>query len=153
LFNKGQQRGFTFIGLLIVVAVSGIALAGAGVVWHMESQRERELELLFIGKQYQAAIENYYQASPAGIMQYPHSLEDLLLDKRFPVVKRHIRTLYPDPITFGKPWGLVLQQGNVIGVYSTSTMAPIKKSGFSQPFLNFSKAEKYSDWAFVAGLH
>lgn len=46
-----QQKGFTYLGLLFVVALMGIALAATGSLWVVERQREREQELLFVGDQ------------------------------------------------------------------------------------------------------
>ena len=69
--NKAYQLGFTFIGILMVIAISGIGLAGIGIVWHQDTQRENEKELLFIGEQYHQAIVSYYESSPSGVKQYP----------------------------------------------------------------------------------
>lgn len=140
--------GFTFIGLLIIVALSGIALSAAGIVWHQHTQREQEKELLFVGESYKRAIESYYENTPSGIKEYPSSLDELLIDKRFPIVKRHIRKLYENPITPNKPWVLMLQQGKIIGLYSDSGKRPIKKSGFSAANQAFSEASTYREWQF-----
>lgn len=145
-----KQSGFTYMGLLMVIAIAGIGMAGVGIVWHQESQREREKELLFIGAEYRKAIGSYYENSPSGVKQYPQTLQDLLLDKRFPTIKRHIRQLYADPFAKdNKAWNLVLEQGQIRGVYSTAELKPIKKSGFSGVDESFSEAATYSDWRFV----
>jgi len=52
-------------------------------------------------------------------------------------------------MSFGKPWQLVLQQGQIIGIYSASKQTPIKKSGFQSPYELFSEAKEYSDWKFI----
>jgi type II secretory pathway pseudopilin PulG len=150
LVSKAYQLGFTFIGILMVIAISGIALAGIGIVWHQDTQRENEKELLFIGEQYRKAIVSYYENSPSGVKQYPKDIQDLLLDKRFTEPKRHIRKLYRDPITRGKPWGLIKQQGLIIGIYSTSETSSIKKNRFPSPYEKFSEAVNYQDWKFIA---
>jgi type II secretory pathway pseudopilin PulG len=146
------QLGFTYMGLLMVVAIAGIGLAGVGIVWHQDAQREREKELLFIGDAYRKAITSYYE-SGFGSKQFPASLDDLILDKRSPTIKRHIRKLYADPMVFDstrdKPWGLVLQQGQIVGVHTLSEDKPVKKSGFSAGDEVFAEAEKYSDWKFI----
>ncbi len=148
--SKAHQFGFTFIGILMVIAISGIALAGIGIVWHQDAQRENEKELLYIGEQYRKAIVSYYGNNPSGVKQYPKELKDLELDSRIPEPKRHIRKLYADPMTRGKPWGLIKQEGLIIGVYSTSETSPIKKSRFPSPYENFSEAVNYQDWKFTA---
>ena len=141
--------GFTFIGLLIIVALSGIALSAAGIVWHQHTQREHEKELLYVGEAYKRAIGSYYENTPSGIKEYPSSLDELVLDKRFPIIKRHIRKLYENPITPNKPWVLILQQGKIIGLYSDSLKHPIKKSGFNLANQAFSEASTYRDWQFT----
>lgn len=146
---KNKSSGFTYIGLLIMIAISGIALAGVGIVWHQDAQREREKELLFIGEEYRKAIGSYYENSPSGAKQFPKTLDDLILDSRFPGIKRHIRKLYVDPIVREEPWGIALQQGHIIGIYSLSKQPPIKKVGFPLQYETFSAAEEYSDWKFI----
>lgn len=146
-----QQIGFTFIGILIIVALSGIALSIVGNVWHQSSQRERERELLFIGDQYRNAILSYYESTPSGVKQYPKTLDDLILDKRYPVIKRHLRKLYADPMS-KQPWGLIKQQGLIVGLYSQSHQTAIKKSGFPNAYESFAEATTYDEWKFV-GIH
>ncbi len=147
-----KQWGFTYIGLLMVMAVAGIGMAGVGIVWHQDAQREREKELLFIGNEYRKAIGSYYENSLGAAKQFPATLEDLIADRRFPNTKRHLRKLYSDPMAFGKPWQLVLQQGQIIGVYSESKQTPIKKIGFQPPYETFGEAAEYSDWKFIYTL-
>jgi type II secretory pathway pseudopilin PulG len=144
-----HQAGFTYIGLLMVVAIAGIGMAGAGIVWHQDAQREREKELLFIGQAYRNAIGSYYENSPGTAKQFPQTLQDLILDTRFPNVKRHIRQLYADPFARDKDWNLVLQQGKITGIYSNSLLKPIKKAGLQQGIDAFDSAEKYEEWRFV----
>lgn len=145
-----QSKGFTYLGLLALMAISGIAMAGVAILWHQESQREREKELLFIGDAYRKAIVSYYETSPEQPKQYPQTLNDLLLDKRFPIIKRHLRKLYIDPMMQKKDWGLMLQQGKIVGVYTKSKLAPIKRTGFASGYESFAGAEDYSAWKFTA---
>lgn len=147
--GKLKQRGFTYMGLLMVIAIAGIGMAGVGIVWHQDAQREREKELLFIGDEYRNAIGSYYENSLGNAKQFPTTLEDLIADKRFPNTKRHLRKVYADPMVFGKSWELVLQQGQIIGVYSASKQKPIKKIGFQPPYEAFGEAAEYSDWKFI----
>jgi type II secretory pathway pseudopilin PulG len=149
LTGKKYLMGFTYLGLLMVIAIAGIGMAGVGIVWHQDMQREREKELLFIGDEFRKAIGSYYENSLSGVKQYPTTLEELILDKRFPITKRHLRKLYTDPITYNKPWGLVMQQGHIIGVYSVSKQAPIKKTGFPSQYETFGEVAEYSEWKFI----
>lgn len=153
-----QNQGFTYIGLLMLITIAGIGMAGVGVVWHQDMQREREKELLFIGDEYRKAIGRYYQNAPAinpsqenqsTIKQFPIKLDDLVTDNRFLTIKHHLRKLYLDPISNSNDWGLVMQQGKIIGVYSNSKQKPIKKFGFAPQYENFAEAESYSDWKFI----
>lgn len=149
MFLPKQAEGFTFIGILIIITLSGIALSAVGIVWHQTIQRENERELLFIGDQYRAAISSYYESTPGGVKQYPKKLEDLLLDSRLPVIKRHIRRLYNDPMTANQPLGLIKQQDYIVGVYSLSTQKAIKKTGFPTIYESFAETTTYDEWKFV----
>lgn len=142
-------QGFTYIGLLIIITIAGIGLSEVGVLWQTEMQREREKELLFVGNQYKQAINSYYQNSPGSIKQLPTKLDDLLLDSRFPSIKRHLRQMYVDPMTGKASWGLEMQGGEIVGVYSTSLLKPFKKNGFKAGYETFTDAVHYSDWKFT----
>lgn len=149
----GQLRrhaGFTYVGLLISVAVLGVGLAATGQVWRTAAAREKERELLFIGNQYRTAIMSYYAGTPAGQIRYPRSLEDLIEDRRMPAMRRHLRRVYPDPITGGEKWGIVAaSDGGIAGVFSLSEQPPLKIAGFTGANAKFENAERYSDWKFV----
>lgn len=141
-----RQRGFTYLGLLIAVAILGATLAAAGEVWRTAQQRERERELLFVGDQIRQAIGRYYSAG----RQYPQSLDDLLRDPRLPGVTRYLRKRYYDPITGTTEWGLVKGAGDrITGVFSRSEERPIKQANFSWADREFEGKEKYSEWTFV----
>ena len=143
-----MQTGFTYMGVLMLIAIAGIGMAGVGLVWHQNAQRENEKELLFIGEEYRRAIGSYYESSLGAAKQFPLSLDDLLLDKRFPNAKRHIRKLYADPIARNTQWGLIKQQAQITGIYSVSKLAPIKKFGFADQYEIFSTAVEYNEWKF-----
>lgn len=143
------QRGFTYMGVLMVMVISGIAMAGAGVVWHQQAQRMKEQELMFVGDAIRQAIRSYYQLAPNGLQQYPPSLEALLLDDRYPTIKRHLRQLYLDPITRSDDWGLIKQQDGIMGVYSLSKQKPLKQIDFPSKYESFRGAKSYQQWQFV----
>lgn len=149
------DRGFTYLGLIFLVAMMGLAAAAAGAVWSVVAQRERETELLFVGQQYLMAIEQYESRSPPGAPRYPLRLEDLLRDARTLLPMRHLRRAYPDPFDFnprtGAPvWGLVRsREGGIVGVHSLSSGVPMKRSGFP-PGLAFETARSHRDWRFIA---
>jgi type II secretory pathway pseudopilin PulG len=146
----GHERGFTYVGVLVLVALMGLALAAAGQVWQTLQKREKEQELLFIGHQFQRALAGYARQAPGLANRYPRQLEDLLQDPRFPGVRRYLRKIYPDPMT-GKPeWGLVRGPDDAIyGVYSLSESEPLKKRNFGLADRRFEGKMKYSDWVFM----
>ena len=51
-----SEAGFTYIGILLAMALFGVALAATGDVWRTAAQREREQELLFVGSQFRSAF-------------------------------------------------------------------------------------------------
>jgi type II secretory pathway pseudopilin PulG len=143
------QGGFTFIGIIISVAVLGVGLAGLGQVWGVKAKREREQELLFVGEQYRAAISSYVSATPAGKPRYPRQLDDLLDDKRHPVVRRHLRQLYPDPLTGRADWEVVLAaDGGIAAIHTRADGVPMKSGNFPAYFIAFERAASYRDWVF-----
>lgn len=142
--------GFTYLGLLIAVAVLAAGLAAAGEIASTSAQRERERELLFVGNQFREAIGRYYEGTPGGARRYPETLEALLDDRRLPVVRRHLRRLYADPLTGAREWGLVRGPGGgIAGVYSRSDARPVKTGGFEGRNAAFEGTARYSDWRFV----
>jgi type II secretory pathway pseudopilin PulG len=144
-------EGAMLLLVMFIVAVIGIMLSVAGPVWRTEMRRDKEAELLWIGDHYASAISRYYAASPTQARQYPRQLRDLLLDRRQPNTVRYLRRLYRDPFTGSTEWGLVKDgSGNIMGVYSRGTGAPLKQGGFDKGKSNFNDAKSYADWAFVA---
>jgi type II secretory pathway pseudopilin PulG len=146
--RRNSQGGFTYVAVLAAVVVAGILVETATTVTSHVVQAEREAELLFRGQAYRNAIKSYYEAGQS--KTYPRSLEDLVRDPRFPN-KRHIRVLYPEPMTMrGKgEWVLVhAPNGGIAGVSSPSTAAPIKQGNFPKDLQEFSGATSYSEWIF-----
>lgn len=143
-----RAHGFSYIGLLLLIAIAGVGMAAVGQVWHTEVKRENERELLFVGEQFRQAIASYYQSSIGDSKQYPASLEDLLLDHRLPVPRHHLRKIYRDPFTGSTEWGLIKLQGRITGVYSLSAGKPLKRTGFPAEYEGFADAASYKDWRF-----
>jgi len=147
--GKPAQSGFTYLFVLMLIALIGMGLAAAGTLWHTESQREREADLLFIGDQYRQAIRSYYELDPAQ-PRLPQSLDDLLEDNRRPNVVRHLRRAWRDPLT-GRPFVLIREpdtQG-IAGVYSPAPGHPFKNAGFAAKDEAFKDAKSYAEWRFV----
>jgi type II secretory pathway pseudopilin PulG len=159
----GRQAGFSYLWLLIVIAVMGVGMASVLELHQTATRREQEAQLLWIGRQYVAALESYRAATPTDAArpnnapqfdprQYPASLDDLLKDPRYPGMKRHLRRIYDDPVTGHAEWGLVRREGRIIGVHSLSTQAPIKRAGFEPGEEGFEAAEQHSGWVFAPAL-
>lgn len=143
-----KQCGVVYLGMLIALAVIGIGLSEAGVIWAKVRQRERETELLFVGQEFRQAIERYYLASPGS--QYPRSLDALVEDKRSIGTRHHLRRIYADPLTGRTDWGVVkAPDGGIAGVYSLAPGKPVKKDGFSALDTDFSGKSTYQEWLFV----
>jgi type II secretory pathway pseudopilin PulG len=150
--GSASAAGFTYIGLLIAVVILGVALSAVGEVWHIQAQREREQELLFIGREFRAAIGAYYRAG----RQYPQDIYDLLEDKRWPEPRHYLRRLYADPMTGASDWTLlradtfhIAGMTGIAGIASSSQAAPLKTAEFPVDEEEFKDATCYCDWKFV----
>ena len=142
--------GFTYLGVLFAVSFIGIGLAAAGTVWSVSAQREKEMQLLFVGQRFRNAIKSYYLHGPAGARQYPQSLDDLVEDRRNGTLLRHIRKVYRDPVTNRQDWSLITTaDGAILGVSSSSSKQPIKRANFSVDNQGLTDADCYCDWQFV----
>jgi type II secretory pathway pseudopilin PulG len=143
--SAGKQQGFTLVGALILVGLMGAGAAAYGELASHAAQREKEAELLYRGNQYRQAIERYYRKE----QRYPQALAELVEDKRYPTPARHLRKLYPDPMTGQPAWGIVeAPGGGIMGVFSQAQDAPIKSGAFSLANESFADAQRYSDWQF-----
>jgi type II secretory pathway pseudopilin PulG len=144
------QSGFTYIGLLILIAIMGVTLAGIGTIWRTTQQRFREQQLLFVGNQFSRAITAYYLNSPGGVQQFPKKLEDLLIDKRYPNTRRYLRKIFADPMTGNYQWGLIkAADGGIVGVRSLSDLKPVKSDNFGKGNEAFANRKHYSEWQFT----
>jgi hypothetical protein len=138
------------MAMLLAVAVSGALLAAGSVVWSQQAQRERERELLLIGKEFRRAIGLYYERTPGAIKRYPEKLEDLLRDDRYLSMQRYLRRIYRDPMTGRTEWGLIsASTGGIMGIYSLSNAKPIKNAGFDEAEGQFDGVTVYRDWQFI----
>jgi type II secretory pathway pseudopilin PulG len=147
--GKAAQSGFTYLYVLMLIALIGLGLAAAGTLWRTDAQRAREAELLFIGSQYRQAIRSYYELDPAQ-PRLPHSLDDLLQDNRRPGIVRHLRRAYRDPLT-GGAFALIRAPDSpgIVGVHSLATGRPFKTAGFAPEDAAFTEAARYDEWRFV----
>lgn len=143
------QNGAALLTVLVMVVVAGLAAAKGGQALGALLQREREAELLWRGQQYQQAIARYCGVRQGAPQMFPSQLEDLVRDPRFPGIVRHLRRLYPDPMT-GAEWELVKDPaGRIVGVRSTSTLKPFQKAGFPKGLEDLEGKSSYREWEFV----
>lgn len=148
--KRRLQSGFSYLWVLLLVAVMGLGLSVASDMYVTTAKREREKELLAIGRQFQAAIRRYhdFRAGEAQA-QYPASLEDLLRDPRAPGTVRHLRKIFVDPMTGKAEWGLIKLGDRVVGVHSMSRDAVLKKDGFDPDQQGLAQRDNYAQWLFV----
>lgn len=124
--SLAPPAGFTYLGVLLLVAFMGALLGSTGEVWRTVRQREAERELRFIGEEFRRAIGRYYQSTPGPVKQFPPTLDDLLEDDRYPETRRYLRRIYRDPLTLSPEWGLIkAPDDGIAGVYSLSTDEPL----------------------------
>lgn len=115
------SRGFTYLWLLLLVAIGSVSLVALGQGWATAGQRERERELIFRGEQIAQALVAYHAASGVGPARWPRTLDELVQDKRGPVDRHHLRQRYADPMAADGQWALITdEQGGIVGVHSTS---------------------------------
>ena len=145
------QSGFTYVGLIVLVAIIGLVAASTLKMGALLQRRAAEQDLLEIGAAFTSAFNSYAEASGPEQRRSPTTLDQLLRDPRFPTTKRHLRTLYADPISGETKWGLVmgLDKLSIIGVYSLSNAKPIKQGNFAPGFEQFENKTHLSEWKFV----
>jgi type II secretory pathway pseudopilin PulG len=147
---RRRSGGIAYIALLVYVSIIATALLTAVILWSETVRRAKEASLLRAGAEIRRAIGTYYEHSPGSVKRYPASLDDLLEDKRYLTLIRHLRRIYRDPITLETHWGLVRSpDGAIMGVYSLSDQKPVKQAHFPMPFGGFDGAAGYSQWRFV----
>jgi type II secretory pathway pseudopilin PulG len=149
------QSGFTFVGLMILIALLAIASMATLTSAAGFSRRAAENELLAIGEEFNRAFLSYYNQTPGGAPRYPGSLTDLVRDPRYPGVKRHLRRVYPDPLTGKADWGLIpAPGGGIMGVYSLAAGQPMHRYPFGPGIPNqpnqsaVAETTSYREWQF-----
>jgi type II secretory pathway pseudopilin PulG len=143
---RRRDRGFTYLGLLLLVALIGLALAAAGEVAATTAQREREAQLLWVGHEYRSAIARFWSQRRA----FPQTLQELLgTAPDAPLQVHYLRRLYPDPMTNAVDWLLLpAPGGGIMGIASSSKRAPIKVEGFDEVDKDFAGVATYGEWEF-----
>lgn len=144
--HRRAPSGFTYLMLLWWVAIGSVMLAALGQQWSMERRRQREVEMVYRAQAIAAAMASYHALPVAGQgPSWPQRLEDLLEDRRSGVLKRHLRRVWPDPLTADGAWGLMPAasepHAGYSGVYSLAKGTPLRAPvGVSH----------YGEWRFEA---
>lgn len=144
------QRGYSYLAVLFLVALTAAGLAALGQAWRTAGQRERERELAFRGQAIAAAIASYQKAGLTPAAELPRSLDDLLEDRRGATVRRHLRQRYVDPFTGEADWELVApgeDRTRFSGVRSRSDHELLRELAPDGTTLH-----KASDWLFAPAL-
>lgn len=149
---RPPDAGFTYVGLVIFVAILGLVGAATLKVDSLLRRAAAEQELLEIGAEYSEALRSYAAVTPRGYPTAPPTVQDLLKDPRFPGTRRHLRKIYVDPVSGKDEWGIVRQGDNVgvLALYSLSQAQPLKLANFDARFQNFENKEHLSEWKFTA---
>ena len=103
-----RQRGFTYLWVLVAIAVLGIGLVAASEVWQPTARRQRLEQLEWAGTQYTKAIGAYVESTPGIGKNYPEHIDELLEDRRFAVPRRHLRQFYGNPVALDGHWELIM---------------------------------------------
>lgn len=144
---KRQERGFSYLMVMIAITVMGLAMTVAARQWKTMVQRELEADLLAKGIEIQVALALYSASAKAGRVLpgevYPQTLAELT---RPP--KPFLRKVYLDPVGRGE-WELLrAPTGGIMGVRSKSRQKPIKQGNFPLAVRHFEGKPTYYDWVF-----
>lgn len=148
-----RARGFGYVGLIVLVAILSVSATGALQAGAVVQRRDAELALLRIGAEYQRALDRYAAMTPVGQPRTPRKLDDLLADRRYPVPVRHLRRLYPDPLTGKTTWGTVagsIDPRGIVAIYSLAPGRPIKVANFSDDMVHLEHKRTYREWKFMS---
>ena len=123
-----RSRGYTYVALVVGLAVMAILMAAVLPLASAESQRDKEAELIFRGIQYAEGIRTFRKRYG----RYPTTLKEM-----FEVHPRTLRKLWKDPMTNSNNWGLITQLGGapILGGPGpgTSSSSPFAKTPTPTP--------------------
>jgi type II secretory pathway pseudopilin PulG len=98
--KKSKQQGYVLLALLFAMTLMLIAMGAAAPKIAQQIRREREEELVHIGKDYATAIKRFVHKNGG---RYPNSIEQLENTNKI----RFLRRQYKDPTTGENIWRLV----------------------------------------------
>jgi type II secretory pathway pseudopilin PulG len=142
--DRGDDRGFIMVAMLISLAVAAIWMSAALPSWRQQAIREKEAELVFRGEQYARAI---YLYSTKNNGAFPQSVDQL-------VQQRYLRKKYLDPIT-GKDFlpigGLAPGQGGRGGgaqPFASAGITGVRSTSNDESIKIYRNQSTYSQWDF-----
>lgn len=147
--GRARSGGWALLTAVLSAMLIGLSATAAQISLRIEREREREQQLLQIGREFIAALRSYRDAVGVTQPELPRQLSDLVDDKRAIGGMRHLRRIPLDPFTGKDDWGLVRQGDRIVGIHSRATRAPLTRRGFPADFADFDKAARLSDWRFV----
>lgn len=121
---KRNDSGYMLLVLMIAVAVLTITLLGVANNYRRSILRDREVEMIHRGEQYERAIQRYYRKNGS----YPISLEALENTNKV----RYLRKRYKDPMSPDGEWKLVhatdikLGVGGLVGAGAQTAGNPLQ---------------------------
>jgi len=148
------QRGYTYIGLLILVAVTATLSAGLLRIGTVVQRHGAEEALLEAGSDLANALHSYALATPPGENPRPQRMEDLLRDPRSTkITVRHLRRVPLDPITGEERWGELLSESEsgIDAFYSLSDLQPVRTT-LQGKYAGFARKRHYREWLFDESL-
>lgn len=98
--EKTKPKGYVLLALLFAMTLMLIALGAAAPQIAQQIRRQREEELVHIGKDYATAVKRFVHKNGG---RYPNSIEQLENTNRI----RFLRKQYKDPTTGENIWRLV----------------------------------------------
>ncbi len=115
--GEPSQRGFTLAGLLIILTIVMVFVAyTVPKQWSTIMQRERELQTIFVMRQYARACYEFSQRHKV----WPSSI-DQLKDARLPRFLRGPKDGYVDPLTGQVDWLIIPFSAAQPGTSGTGT--------------------------------
>ena len=144
---RRQETGFSYLMVMIVITLMGLAMTVAARQWKTMVQRDLETDLLAKGIEIQTALAFYSARTKAGRIVpgevYPQTLTELT---RPP--KPLLRKVYLDPMGRGEWEFLRAPTGGIMGVRSKSRQKPIKQGNFPLAVRHFEGKPTHYDWVF-----
>jgi type II secretory pathway pseudopilin PulG len=98
--RPNPESGIVLLMVVFLTFLMLLALAIAAPEWAKSFQRQKELETIHRGQQYERAIQLYYRQ----FHRYPNTVKELLHTNNI----RFLRKQYKDPLTGKDDWKLVL---------------------------------------------